>query len=120
MNKQQKLIYETLKENFSLPVFEDELAEDEYPDSFNYFFIIYGDFRKTKSVGRLVQEIFVVYVTENNTSVETTSLDVITTVSNVPGINFERTVKERLQKDDTDSFVDQVTFIFTRMISHEC
>lgn len=120
MEKQHKEIYDNLSNTFNLPVFEDELAESEYPSSLNYFYIIYGDFRKTESIKHLLQEIYIVYVSEDNPNVETTTLDIITVVSNVGGVEFNRTVKERLQKDDSDSYVDQVTLIFTRKVAYEC
>lgn len=120
MEQQHKDVYDNLSSTFNLPVFEDELSEGEYPTSLNYFYIIYGDFRKTEAVGRLLQEIYVVYVSEDNPNVETTTLDVITTISKVKGIEFNRTVKQRLQKDDTDSYVDQVTLVFTRKVAYEC
>jgi hypothetical protein len=119
MERQQQAIYDNLTQTFNLPVFEDELGEDELPDTFNYFYIIYGDFRKTEAVGVLLQEIYVVYVTEDNPDVETTTLDVITMVSKVNGVVFERTAKERYQKNDTDEFVDQVNVIFSRKIAYE-
>lgn len=120
MKRQHDEIYNNLTDTFKLPVFVDEVAEDETPESYNYFFIMYGDFRRTESVKYLLQEIYVIYVTEDNPKVEEDSLDVITVVSKVGGIEFNRTVKERLQKDDMDSYIDQVTFIFTRKVSYEC
>lgn len=120
MNKQQQSIFDDLKSTFSLPVFEDDLTEDEFPADFNYFLVVYGDFRKTESEKHLVQEVYVVYVTEDNPNVETNTLDIITVIKNIKGVVFERTVKERLQKEDTDSFVDQVTCIFSRRVVIEC
>jgi hypothetical protein len=119
MERQQQAIYDNLTQTFNLPVFEDELGEDELPDTFNYFYIIYGDFRSTEATGVLLQEIYVVYVTEDNPDVETTTLDVITMVSKVNGVVFERTAKERYQKNDSDEYVDQVNVIFSRKIAYE-
>jgi hypothetical protein len=119
MENQQQAIYDNLKNTFNLPVFEDELGEDELPEAFNYFYIIYGDFRKTDAVKRLIQEIYIVYVTEKNPDVETTTLDIITTISKVSAVEFNRTVKERYQKKDSDEYVDQVTIVFTRKIAYE-
>lgn len=120
MEQQHQAIYDNLSSTFNLPVIEDELSENEYPDKFNYFLVVYGDFRKTDAVKRLVQEIYVVYISEDNPNVETTTLDIISTVSQVNGVEFNRTVKERLQKDDVDDFIDQVTIIFTRKVAYEC
>jgi hypothetical protein len=119
MEKQQQAIYDNLKSTFNLPVYEDELGESEQPTIYNHFYIIYGDFRKTSAVGILIQEIYVVYVTENNPSVETTSLDIITTVSKVSGVEFVNTAKERYKKKDVNEYIDQVNLIFARKIAYE-
>ncbi len=120
MNKQHQRIKEDLSLLFDLPVYQDDLAEDEYPTDYNYILVVYGAFNKTDTTRDLTQEIYVVYVTENNPNVETETLDLITTMVNIKGINFKRTVKERLQKDDTDDFIDQVTCIFSRRVVIEC
>jgi hypothetical protein len=120
MNKQQVKVFNDLSNTFNLPVFEDEIAEDELPSQYNYFLVVYGDFTSTNSHGQLSQEVYVVYVSEDNADVETTTLDIISTMSLVPGFTFNRTVKERVQKDEQDDYIDQVTIIFRRKISYEC
>src|SRR5699024_7437514 len=120
MNKQQKEHNDVLKDTFSLPFFQDEVGESEYIDKHNYFLIVYGSFRSTDSIRHVTQEIYVVYVTEDNPEVETTTLDILTTVSNVRGFVFDRSMKDRLQKKETDDYVDQVTLVFRRQIAYEC
>lgn len=120
MMMQQVKILEYIDENFNFPVFQDEISESEIPSNFNYLVIMYGNIRKGNEKGNLLQEIFVVWVSENGEEVEETSVDIISTVEKVPGINFKRTLKQRLQKDDVDEYVDQVTFIFERLIKYEC
>jgi hypothetical protein len=122
MKKQKTRVYEDLTTTFSLPVFEDEIAKDELPDPLNSLLVVYGDLKSTvitDSKSQLYQEVFVVFVSENNTEVEETTLDIITVVNRVPGFTFERTVKERLQKGETETFIDQVTLIFRRKLSYE-
>ncbi|WBX80125.1 hypothetical protein PD280_21405 [Virgibacillus salarius] len=120
MNKQRNKLVKDLETIFHLPVFEDEIAEDELPSTANYFLVVYGDMRATSSVKSVYQEVFVVYVSEDNGDVEPTTLDILTVVSNIRGIEFNRTIKERVQKNETDDFVDQVTLIFRRKLTYEC
>ncbi len=119
MGKQHKAINDSLTKVFKLPVYIDEVGENE-DGAFDCFHVIYGDFRKMQAVNRLLQDVYVVYVSENNPDVEYTTLDIITVISSINGIEFDRTIKERLQKDDTDSYIDQVTIIFTRKVAYEC
>lgn len=120
MQKQQTKLYNDLSTTFNLPVFEDEIAEDEALSKANYFLIVYGDMVAGKAEAHASQEVYVVYVSEENAEVETTTLDILSIVSKVSGYNFKRTVKERLQKGETDEYVDQVTIIFRRMLKYEC
>jgi hypothetical protein len=123
MKKQQKGVYDNLSTYFNLPIFEDDVAEDEeqnLPNDHNYFLLIYGDIESTESIGHLTQEFYVTYITEDNEFVDEQTLDIISLVSNVPGINFSRSIKQRLQKKDTDDFLDQVTVIFRRKMTYEC
>jgi hypothetical protein len=123
MKKQQKGVYDNLSTYFNLPIFEDDVAEDEeqnLPNDHNYFLLIYGDIESTESTGYLSQEIYVTYITEDNEFVDEQTLDIISLVSNVPGINFSRSIKQRLQKKDTDDYLDQVTVIFRRKMTYEC
>ena len=120
MKMQQSKIVEYLSDTFKLPVFQDELSESEIPSDYNYLVVVFGNMRQGKTENQLLQEIYVVWTSENNSEVEETSIDIISTVSQVPAINFKRSLKQRLQKDDVDEYVDQVTFIFERLIKYEC
>ena len=119
MQEQQQAIYDGLL-TFNLPVYEDEPSEGEYPDKLNMIFVVYGDFYNQKSTGYLTQEIYVVYVSEDNPDVETMSIDFISTVVKVSTVEFDRTIKERLQKKDSDDYIDQVTLVFKRKVAYEC
>jgi len=119
MKDQQQAIHDGLSSTFNLPVFEDEISESELPDQLNLFFVIYGDFQKTESPYFLLQEIYVVYVSEDNANVETTTIDIISIVDKINAISFDRTSKERLQKKDSDTYIDQVTVVFKRKVAYE-
>lgn len=121
LKKQNKLLYDSLSTHFNLPIYQDDLAEDEYPTDYNYFLLIYGDWESTDSVGSIYQEIYVVFISEGNDLVDEETLDIISLItSSVPGTTFNRALKQRLQKKDTDEYLDQVTVIFRRKMSYEC
>lgn len=120
LNKQNTAIFKTLSDHFKLPLFQDDVADDEVPKNYNYFLLIYGDIESTSTTKTLVQDIYVIFVTENNELVDEQTLDIISVISNVPGINFNRSLKQRLQKKDKDEFLDQVTVIFRRKMTYEC
>lgn len=120
IQKQNTLLYDRLLEYFHLPIFQDDVAEDEYPTDYNYFLVIYGDIESTDSTGQLSQEIYVTYISENNENVDEQTLDIISIVSNVTGVRFDRSTKQRLQKKDTDEYLDQVTCVFRRKMTYEC
>lgn len=119
MLKQQKKIIEVLESDFAIPIDEDELGVNETPDELNNFLIVYGDFMGTGSIGQLNQEIYVIYVSENNPNLETMSIDVISSMDKVPGIEFVKTIKRRTPKKDTDNYIDQITFVFKRLVKYD-
>jgi hypothetical protein len=123
IKQQNIMIPQVLGDHFGLPVFQDNINDDEVPANHNYFLIVYGDIGRTdaqKSTGKhLRQDIYVVYLSENNDDVDESCLDIISLVEGVKAISFERTTKERVQKADTSEFVDRVTLIFTRLIKYD-
>lgn len=118
---QNKQLLDDLKATFSLPVFQDNVAEDERPDTLNLFLINYGNLVGGQERGSMYQEIYVTYLAENSDTVETDSLDIISTVEGIKGkINFVNTEKDQVKKQDTDEYIDRVTFIFRRVIKYVC
>jgi hypothetical protein len=121
MNDQISGISNKLKTQFSLPVFEDEIAEDEDEkliDSHSYNCIVYetGDMVPGESGRSLSQEIIVCYYSENRDDVDEQTVDIISLISSVKAVTFNRTVKERLKVKETDRFIDRVNIVFKRMI----
>lgn len=119
MEIQQTAIIEKLESTFNIAVVEDELSDDEVGDQLNNFLVIYGDFIRTDSQNQLNQEIYVIYLSENKPDLETMSVDVISTVSSIRALEFVKTIKRRTQKNDTDSYIDQITFVFKRVVPYE-
>lgn len=116
-------ILKVLGNHFGLPVFQDNINDDEVPDDHNYFLIVYGDIGRSeeqKNSGKhLSQDIYVVYLSEKNDQIDEACLDIVSLIEGVKAITFENTTKERIQKADTSEFVDRVTLIFKRMIKYE-
>lgn len=119
MKEQKQKIYDDITTTFNLPTFEDEFAEDERPADNNFFLIVYGDMRKTESPKVVKQDIYIVYSSENNPDVDATTLNILTVASKVKGIEFERSIRERVKKGDTDYYYDRVTLIFSRSLRKE-
>lgn len=119
MNDQQASIIEKLESAFNVNVVEDELSDDEINGSLDNFLIIYGDFSKVEAKNQLNQEIYVIYLSENKADLEIMSVDIISTLSSVRAMEFVKTIKRRTQKNDTDSYIDQITFVFKRLVPYE-
>lgn len=120
MKKQSNRLVSDLEKEFGLTVYVDEKSDDEITNATDHFLIVHGDMRAVESKNQLYQDVFVVYVSRYNPSVEETTLDVITIGSRVNGFNFKRTMKERVQLGETNDFLDQVTIMFRRKLSYEC
>ncbi|MGE6756265.1 hypothetical protein ACQKFO_23020 [Rossellomorea sp. NPDC071047] len=123
IKEQNRTIPQVLADHFELPVFQDNINNDEVPPDHNYFLIVYGDISRSenqKATGKhLSQDIYVVYLSEKNDEVDENCIDIISLVEGVKATSFQRTTKERVQKADTSEFVDRVTLIFSRMIKYE-
>lgn len=120
MGEQSESIYQSLSAHFNIPVFQDDIAEDETPDTLKYLLIVYGDITGLETRKTLNQEVVIVYISENNDLVDEDTIDIISIVTNVKAVEFDRTIKQRLQKKDTDEYVDQVSVYFKRKIPYEC
>jgi len=117
---QNDQLYSKLKDTFGLPVFQDNVADDEKPDKLNLFLIVYGDVFATDSKGSLYQEVYVTYLAEGKDGIEEDTIDIITTVTNGKGVlNFVRTEKDQVRKLTTNEFVDRITFNFRRVIKYD-
>jgi len=122
MRQQIDQLVNGLKDQFNLPVFEDEIAEDEEESltEFNCFVFETGEFRKTNDIRKVAQDIYVYYYSENRDDVDEQTIDIISILSAIKGIDFVNSIKERLQEKDTDRYVDRVTLVFRRVIPIEC
>jgi hypothetical protein len=122
MREQIDELVNGLKDQFGLPVFEDEIAEDEEEtlSEYNCFVFETGEFRTTNDIRKVIQDIYVYYYSENRDDVDEQTIDIISVVSSIKGVNFVNTIKERLQEKDTDRYVDRVTLVFRRVIPIEC
>lgn len=124
MRKQKSNIYNGLVKTFELPVYEDEIAEDEderlLQEGYDCFILETGEFQPTNDFKKIAQNIRVYYYSENRDDVDEQTVDIISTCIKAPGINFTGTNKERLQMKDTDRYIDRVILQFRRVIPIEC
>ncbi|TLS37740.1 hypothetical protein [Pseudalkalibacillus caeni] len=120
INKQNQEIYNNLKETFNLPVFQDDVSESERPDKLNLFLIIYGDLVQGENTGNMVQDVYITYLAEDSDTIETDSLDIVSSITKIRAIQFVRSERDRVQKLNTDEYVDRINFIFRRGIRYEC
>jgi hypothetical protein len=125
MSTQKSGIVDNLKNQFNLPVFEDEIAEDEderqlNSNADNCLVFETGDIKPTENIQRLSQDIQVYYYSENRDDVDEQTIDIISVISSVKAVSFSGAVKERLRVKETDRYIDRVTIVFKRMIPIEC
>jgi hypothetical protein len=123
MREQKEGIFNNLQTQFSLPVFEDEIAEDEDKsldkNGYNCFVFETSEFQTTQDIKKVKQNIYVFYYSENKDDVDESTIDIISVLNSVKGVNFLSSRKERLQMKETDRFIDRVNLTFTRMIPIE-
>ncbi|MGE7091681.1 hypothetical protein ACQKII_09560 [Lysinibacillus sp. NPDC048646] len=111
-------------DSFSLPVFEDDLAEDEEAQfkKNDYHFFVYetGDMIKNDDNKTISQDVVIYYYSENRDDLDERTIDIITALSDVPMMTLERTQKQRLRRKDTDSYVDRIIVLYGRKIVTGC
>lgn len=119
MQKQIDEMREALN-SFSIPVFEDEIAEDEEERLFqnDYHCIVYEtlDIANNNDLKSITQTVVIYYYSENRDDLDEQIVDIILSLKDVTGFSLNRTTKQRLQKKDTDQFVDRVIFEYNRKI----
>lgn len=121
--EQKTAIFNNLTDTFHLPIFEDEIAEDEEKDldanGYNCFILETGDLRATRDIKTLNQDIFIIYYSENKDDVDEKVIDIISLVSSVKAVTFASSRKDRLQKKNTDRFIDRIELRFVRRVPLE-
>lgn len=119
MNQQIEELINQLK-TFNLPVFEDDLAEDEEKEflekGYNFFIYETGDMFKNDDLKTISQDIAVYYYSENRDDLDEQTVKIIQALSNIKLLSLVRTQKQRLKRKDTDSYVDRIVFIYNRKI----
>lgn len=119
MNQQIDDLIAQLK-TFNLPVFEDDLAEDEEKEflekGYNFFVYETGDMFKNDDKKSLGQDIAVFYFSENRDDLDEQTIKIIQVLSNIKLLSLVRTQKRRLKRKDTDSYVDQIALVYNRKI----
>lgn len=101
-------------EEFGLPV-EYGSVSDETLDSYNFFY--YREEELEGSGKILTQNIAIYYVSVNQEDLK--EPEIIRAMKSIK-LNFNRAVYDRLQVERTNTFIDVVTFIFSRKLKVDC
>lgn len=125
MQEQINQLLAVLK-GFDLPVFEDELGEDEEENirnaenGYHFFTFETGDITRNEGNKSVSQEVIVYYYSENRDDLDERTVDILSSLSTIPLMVFEGTQKQRLRRKDTDSYVDRIIFLYSRKIVLGC
>ncbi|MBD7946409.1 hypothetical protein H9650_20135 [Psychrobacillus sp. Sa2BUA9] len=115
---------QTALETFNIPLFEDEIAEDEeeklYQNDYHCFVYETLDISNNDDLKSVTQTVAVYYYSENRDDLDERTVAIILSLKDVPGFSLNRTTKQRLQKKETDQFVDRVIFEYSRKIVTGC
>lgn len=105
---------------FGVPIFENELAEDEEAKfkEAGYHFFIYqtGDMFGNDDRKTIEQDIAIFYFSENRDDLDERTTEIISALPMNAMFRFERTQKNRLRKKNIDEYVDQIVLIYSRRI----
>ncbi|WLR44478.1 hypothetical protein LC087_19445 (plasmid) [Bacillus carboniphilus] len=123
MKEQKQEIYDLLAKQ-NIPVFEDEIAQDEEIDfnenGYHFFVLQMGEIEPTNQDRILSQVIDVYYYSQYLDDLDEKVVNLIADLRNIYGITFQRTNKLRVQLKDTDQYVDQVMISLRRKIPIGC
>lgn len=123
MREQIKGIHDALKDTFNLPVYEDEIAEDEeseMTDGYHCFVYETSGMKNGNDMKSITQAVHIYYYSENRDDVDERTVEIIRSLAEVKGLKFERSEKQRLQKKDTDRYIDRVILTCVRRVIVGC
>ncbi|MGM9925169.1 MAG: hypothetical protein ACI35R_13070 [Bacillus sp. (in: firmicutes)] len=118
LRKLNEKLMEALKATVPVNVYQDNVAEDE-EENFHYFIFETLGFTKSENKGSLRQGVLVRYYSEGRDDLDELSLDIISTMEANKHI-FVSSEKIGIQKGETDSYIDELTFTFIRLVKYGC
>lgn len=101
-------------EEFGLPVEYGSVSE-ETMDTYNFFYYREQDIEGNGRI--LTQNIAIYYVSVNQEDLK--EPEIIAAMKSI-NLHFSRAVYDRLQVERTNTFIDVVTFIFSRKLKVDC
>lgn len=124
MEQKQQLVNE-LKTAFpKIPLFEDEIAEDEekkfVKGKYSAFVLTMGDFSPNENESILSQDVVVDYYSESRDDVDEMILDIITIMKRIKTFKFVDARKVRARVKDSQRFIDVVSVEFRRSLKYGC
>lgn len=123
MRNQRIAINEALSKH-SIPVYENEMAEDEYDEFISgnrlSMVVATGEIVPTGDNKSMSQAVFIEYYSFNTEDVDEKTLEIILGLNLVKAIKFVKSYKNRVQIGETSEYLDRVTLHFERKIPIGC
>jgi len=107
-----------------ITVFQDNITEEEFQKmEGEYHHIIFETLGMSKpedpkKIG-LVQDVIVRYYSQGRDDLDGMMLDIISILEKNKHI-FKSSTKEGIRKGETDHYVDEIVFTFSRAVKYEC
>ena len=105
---------------FNYLIFDFSFAEDEEEDLYRngYHCFVYEtlNISNNDDLKSVIQTVAIYFYSENRDDLDELTVDIILSLKDVPGFSLNGTTKQRLQKKETDQFVDRVIFEYNRRI----
>lgn len=123
LDKSNNFLIETLEKTFNIPVFQDQVSEDEMEDmqkkDIEFFIFETGGLRK-QNENSVSQEVLLKYLSEKRDDLDVRMIEIASSLDGKALYNFKRSEKSPVQKGDTDDYVDYIEFYFTRVLKYGC
>lgn len=120
MQEQIQALYDALL-TFGVPVYEDEISQDEEKklhDDYHCFVYFTDAMSINNDMKTISQAVQVHYYSEDREDLDERTVEIINALKSVKKMPFVRTRKDRLQKKDTEQYVDRVILTFARVIPY--
>lgn len=120
MQEQAQALYDALL-TFGVPVYEDEISQDEEKklhDDYHCFVYFTDAMSYNNDMKSISQAVHIHYYSEDREDLDERTIEIAERLKSVKRLLFVRTRKDRLQKKDTEQYVDRVILTFARVIPY--
>ncbi len=121
LEKLNDMLFSSLKEAVpGVNIYQDSISEDEEDlKKIHHFIFETGGFTKPETSGSLRQEVTVIYHSEGLENLDGIALDIIAKME-ANKHTFIDSTKQSYSKGETDSYIDEMTFRFFRLVKYGC